>query len=124
MVRLTEPIPPPPEPPAFEPPLYTPDIPAQPAADMRYALVFPGGRFPLGESVVVLGRARECEIHVSDPNVSRRHAEIRPDGPFYLIVDLGSTNGTELNGQRIKSSRLTEGDVIAIGQTELTFVRE
>ena len=89
-----------------------------------YALVYPGGRFPLHGGVVALGRARECEIHLADPNVSRRHAEIRPDGGSYSIVDLGSTNGTELNGQRIKHARLSDGDVIAIGQTELTFVRE
>jgi len=74
--------------------------------------------------VTAIGRARECEIHLADPNVSRRHAEIHFDAGSYAVVDLGSTNGTELNGQRIKNARLSDGDVIAIGQTELTFVRE
>jgi hypothetical protein len=104
---------------------YTPDLPAElPAETGSYALVYSGGRFPLGGVPVVLGRARECEIHIPDPNVSRRHAEIRPDGASYVVVDLGSTNGTELNGQHVTNARLSEGDVIAIGQTELTFVRE
>lgn len=121
MVRMTQDVPAPE--PLYEPVAFSPEIPvAAPAAS--YALVYPGGRVPLHGGVVALGRARECEIHLADPNVSRRHAEIRPDAGFYSIVDLGSTNGTELNGQRIKHARLSDGDVIAIGQTELTFVRE
>jgi len=117
------PIPEPAPAPSFAAPVSSPDIPIEaPAAS--YALVYPGGRFALQGDLVVLGRARECEIHLSDPNISRRHAEIRFDGGSYAVVDLGSTNGTELNGQRIKHARLSEGDVIAIGQTELTFVRE
>jgi Protein of unknown function (DUF3662)/FHA domain len=118
-VPIAEPAPAP----SFEPAAFSPDIPIE-APDASYALVYPGGRFPLRSDLVVLGRARECEIHLSDPNISRRHAEIRMDGGFYAVVDLGSTNGTELNGQRIKHARLSDGDVIAIGQTELTFVRE
>jgi len=117
------PIPEPAPAPALETVAFSPDIPVEaPAA--TYALVYPGGHFPLRGDLVVLGRARECEIHLSDPNVSRRHAEIRLDDGSYALVDLGSTNGTELNGQRIKHARLSDGDVIAIGQIELTFVRE
>jgi pSer/pThr/pTyr-binding forkhead associated (FHA) protein len=108
---------------SFEATGFSPEIPIDTAA-ASYALVYPGGRFPLRGDMIALGRARECEIHLSDPNVSRRHAEIRLDDGFYVVVDLGSTNGTELNGQRIKHARLSDGDVIAIGQTELTFVRE
>jgi hypothetical protein len=117
------PIPEPAPAPSLETAAFSPDLPIESAA-ASYALVYPGGRFPLRGDLIALGRARECEIHLSDPNVSRRHAEIRSDGGFYAIDDLGSTNGTELNGQRIKHARLSDGDVIAIGQTELTFVRE
>jgi hypothetical protein len=117
--------PPPPPPPPITPAVPDLDLPvAMPASATGYALVYSGGRYPLGEETVDLGRARECAIHIPDPNVSRRHAEIRPDGASYAIVDLGSTNGTELNGQRVKHARLSDGDVIAVGQTELTFVRE
>jgi len=117
------PIPEPALAPSFETAALSPDIPIE-APVASYALVYPGGRFPLRGDLVALGRARECEIHLSDPNISRRHAEIRLDGDSYAVFDLGSTNGTELNGQQIKHARLSDGDVIAIGQTELTFVRE
>src|SRR5207253_2303083 len=49
---------------------------------------------------VVIGRSRECDIQISDPNASRRHAEIRRDGDTFSVVDLGSTNGTDVNGRR------------------------
>jgi hypothetical protein len=70
---------------------------------------------------VVLGRSRECDIQLADPNVSRRHAELRQEGATYWIVDLDSTNGTEVNGQRTSRSKLEAGDRIMIGSTELVF---
>lgn len=121
-------VPVPPRPVAPEPPFAAPEPPAAvppPAGlDARYSLAFAGTRFTLSGETVTVGRGKECAIHLPDPNVSRKHAEIRPDGDSYAIVDLGSTNGTELNGRRVKHARLSDGDVIAIGQTELTFVRE
>jgi pSer/pThr/pTyr-binding forkhead associated (FHA) protein len=56
-------------------------------------------------------------------NVSRRHAEIRQEGATYWIVDLGSTNGLEVNGKRTERSRLRDGDRITIGSTEVVFGR-
>ena len=125
MVRMAQNVPDPEPAPAlpYEPVPFNPEVPV-PAPAASYALAYPGGRFPLRGGVTAIGRARECEIHLADPNVSRRHAEIHFDAGSYAVVDLGSTNGTELNGQRIKNARLSDGDVIAIGQTELTFVRE
>jgi hypothetical protein len=73
---------------------------------------------------VVLGRSRECDIQVEDPNVSRRHAELRQEGSTYWIVDLDSTNGIEVNGRRVKRAKLEPGDSFTVGATEVTFSTE
>jgi hypothetical protein len=113
-----------PAPPAYETQAYTPDIPLKTSVP-SYALAYEGRLCPLRDKTIVLGRSRDCDIHVADSNVSRRHAEVRPDGNgAFTLIDLGSTNGTELNGKRASHVRLSEGDTITIGQIELTFVRE
>jgi len=119
-----QPAPPVPAPTPYETQAYTPDIPL--ATDIpTYALLYEGRRCPLGDATIVIGRGRDCDIHVADPNVSRRHAEVRPDGNgAFTLIDLGSTNGTELNGKRVSHVSLSEGDTITIGAIELTFVRE
>ena len=73
---------------------------------------------------VVIGRSRDCDIQLADANVSRRHAELRQEGASYWIVDLGSTNGLEVNGKRVRRAKLRSGDTITMGSTELTFTRE
>jgi len=73
---------------------------------------------------VVIGRSRDCDIQLADSNVSRRHAELRQEGTSYWIVDLGSTNGLEVNGKRVKRAKLRSGDTITLGSTEVTFSRE
>ncbi|HEY3543629.1 MAG TPA: DUF3662 and FHA domain-containing protein [Gaiellaceae bacterium] len=70
---------------------------------------------------VLLGRSRECDIQVEDPNVSRRHAELRQEGSSYWIVDLESTNGVEVNGKRVKRAKLESGDSFTVGSTDITF---
>ena len=75
------------------------------------------------KSRVVLGRGSDCDIPLSDPNVSRRHAELRQEGSAYWIVDLDSTNGTEVNGEQATRAKLEDGDRILIGSTELVFER-
>jgi hypothetical protein len=72
----------------------------------------------------VIGRSRDCDIQLADANVSRRHAELRQEGAAYWIVDLGSTNGMEVNGKRVKRAKLRSGDTITLGSTEVTFTRE
>ena len=65
----------------------------------RRAFLSVGGkRHELDERGAVLGRSRECDITLEDPNVSRRHAEVRHENGAWWIVDLGSTNGIEVNG--------------------------
>jgi hypothetical protein len=91
------------------------------AHDVRASLRVAGRRHELANERVVLGRSRECDITVDDPNVSRRHAEIRRENGAYWIVDLKSTNGIEVNGERVQRARLTHADTILMGKTELTF---
>jgi len=86
-------------------------------------LTVDGRVHPVTSRVVVIGRSRECDVQLADTNVSRRHAELRQDGATYWLVDLGSTNGTELNGRRVEREKISDGDAITIGSTELIFSR-
>lgn len=86
------------------------------------SLVLPtGDRVPLGEYVVTIGRATDATIVLGDPNVSRRHAEIRPQGDGFVVVDLASTNGTKVNGARIAEHPLRDGDEVIFGNTVVYF---
>jgi hypothetical protein len=87
-------------------------------------LSFDGARHEVKQRRIVLGRSRDCDIQLTDANVSRRHAELRQEGASYWIVDLGSTNGVEVNGKRVKRAKLRAGDTITLGSTEITFNRE
>ena len=85
-------------------------------------LVFPDGRrVGIGSEVLTIGRLPECAIVLDDPNVSRRHAQVRREGDAIFVVDLGSTNGTRVNGMVVREHRLASGDVISIGTTSLRF---
>ena len=72
----------------------------------------------------VIGRSKDCDVQLADPNVSRRHAELRQEGTAYWVVDLDSTNGLEVNGKQLKRTKLNDGDTVTIGSTEITFRRE
>jgi FhaA, N-terminal domain/FHA domain len=87
-------------------------------------LSWDGKQHQIGKRRVVIGRSKDCDIQVADPNVSRRHAEVRQEGAAHWVVDLGSTNGTEINGRRLKRAKLRPGDTITVGSTELVFGRE
>jgi hypothetical protein len=87
-------------------------------------LTFDGKRQEVRQRRVVIGRSRDCDIQLSDANASRRHAELRQEGASYWIVDLGSTNGMEVNGRRVKRAKLRDGDTITIGSTNITFGRD
>lgn len=86
-------------------------------------LTVEGRSHPVTPTGFVVGRSRECDLCVSDGNASRRHAEVVLEGTSYFVVDLGSTNGTELNGRRIMREALADGDRITIGATDLVFGR-
>jgi pSer/pThr/pTyr-binding forkhead associated (FHA) protein len=77
----------------------------------------PGKTFPLEKQEILLGRDLANDISISDPEVSRRHARFLMQEDNVIIEDLGSTNGTFLNGQRIASpQQLRAGDVITLGE--------
>lgn len=85
-----------------------------------------GRRRPINPPGVVLGRGTDADIQINDPGVSRRHAEIRlmPEGPGgvrVVLVDLGSTNGTLVNGRRAAEAELVDGSTVRIGNTTMTL---
>ena len=90
----------------------------------RAALSWNGERRGVDKRRLLIGRSKECDVQITDPNVSRRHAELRQEGASYWIVDLDSTNGLEVNGRRLKRAKLESGDRVTIGETELVFTRE
>jgi hypothetical protein len=83
-----------------------------------------GRRHELTKRTTVVGRSRECDIQVPDPNISRRHAEIRQEGSTYWLVDLGSTNGIVVDGKRQQRVKLVDGTRFTIGSSEGAFSRE
>jgi len=89
-------------------------------------VVAEGRRMVLGTTGAVIGRSRDCDIVLSDSNVSRRHAEIRPGSPRgWAVIDLGATNGVLLNGRRVQESApLQPGDRLELGSSELRFEME
>ena len=68
-----------------------------------------------------MGRLAECQIQLHDANVSRRHAAFIRLEEGWAISDLGSTNGTRVNGAPVERARLADGDVIEIGLTRLVY---
>jgi hypothetical protein len=90
------------------------------------ALLLMGGkRLVVGPAGATMGRSRQCDVMVDDPNVSRTHAEIRPRGGSWVITDLSSTNGSRLNGHRLEGSEvLKPGDEIELGTSVIRFELE
>ena len=72
-------------------------------------------------TLVVIGRLSSCDIPLGDPQVSRRHAEVRRDPEGFTVFDLGSTNGTVVNGSPVRERRLADGDELRIGSATIRF---
>jgi pSer/pThr/pTyr-binding forkhead associated (FHA) protein len=97
---------------------------AEIAAGVRVgSLVLPGQAAACRSArpVFTIGRLPECDIVVGRPEGSRKHAEIRPAGNGFLLVDLQSTNGTRVNGSVVGEHILVDGDRVGIGATEFRF---
>jgi len=93
-----------------------------------YLILPDGRRVELGSKALTIGRMPDCGLTLGDPNVSRYHAEIRPaaegrlDAGHYEIADLGSTNGTRINGIPVTAPQaLRKGDQITVGATSIRF---
>ena len=80
-----------------------------------------GRRLGVSAEPLTIGRMPDCSIPLADPNVSRHHAEVRREGDRAILFDLGSTNGTKVNGVPVQSRELSDGDVITIGRISLRF---
>lgn len=80
-------------------------------------------RLEITNPVTVLGRGTDVDLRIDDPGVSRHHAEVRLHGDEAIVVDLGSTNGVVLDGQRVGEARLDDGATIRLGSTEIRFRR-
>jgi hypothetical protein len=109
---------------------HEPVMPARPHTPpaQRPWLDVDGDRYPLFGAITVLGRDNTADVILDDPGISRAHTEIRvtSDGPHLVasIRDLGSTNGTFVNGERITSQHLKDGDRVNVGRTTLIYRAE
>jgi hypothetical protein len=98
---------------------------AELAGDMRVAWQRPNVpvlALPAGDRQIVLGRARDCDCVLADPSVSRRHAALRREGERWLLHDLGSRNGTRVNGVRLlDEAEVGPGDRVSFGDARFRF---
>jgi len=125
--------PPPPPPPAGAarrgPPPLAPSRSMPPAragsahpAGLNLTIHYQGEAFPVTKDRFIIGRGKQTsDLTIKDPNVSRQHAMIEFSGGQYYIVDMGSTNGVEFNGQRVARKVINEGDHFKVCDHELSF---
>jgi neural Wiskott-Aldrich syndrome protein len=108
-------------PPPYSPP-SAPAMAAAPAALPSLSVVYGGQRHPVNKDRFIIGRGQKAaDLTIKDPNISRQHAMVEFVGNQYFIVDMGSTNGIEYNGQRIARKPIAEGDVVRICDHEVRF---
>ncbi|MDJ0320945.1 DUF3662 and FHA domain-containing protein [Pseudarthrobacter sp. PS3-L1] len=107
------------------PPPSRPNLPAAPQrapARLQPVLDIDGQRYSLNAPSIVLGRSSEADILVDDTGVSRRHLEIRTVNGLSSAVDMGSTNGSYVNGHRVvEPADLHDGSTITMGRTRIIF---
>ncbi len=85
-------------------------------------VIYQGDKLPVNKDRFVIGRGKQSsDLTLKDPNVSRQHAMIEFQNGVYFMVDMGSTNGVEFNGQRIARKQIAEGDVFRICDHDLHF---
>jgi hypothetical protein len=80
-----------------------------------------GKRYPLTSARTIIGRGSDADVTVDDTGISRKHVEILWDGTHAQVQDLGSTNGSQLNGQPLRKAILEPDSVITIGRTRIVF---
>ena len=80
---------------------------------------YEGLEMPVDRDWVVIGRGRGADIVISEPTMSRSHAAIGYDGEGFFVQDLGSTNGTRVNGKRAQKTPIKSGDDVQLGKLQL-----
>ena len=92
------------------------------AQSASLTVIYNGERISVSKDRFVIGRGKQSsDLTLKDPNVSRQHAMIEYQNGVYFMVDMGSTNGVEYNGQRIARKQIAEGDVFRICDHDLRF---
>jgi FhaA, N-terminal domain/FHA domain len=104
-------------------PRYAADTQAAQRVGATAYLEVSGGRHHLTRPVTTVGRGSDADLRVDDPGISRRHAQIRVSNVAAEIMDLDSTNGTIVDGRRVRSAALADGSTIRLGNTTLVFRR-
>jgi len=110
--------------PAAGQPPYAPPQPPRRGAHAMLIVDQTNRRFDLRTGSNVIGRGTDSDLQLLDQGISRRHLDIQFDGNFATAYDLGSTNGTTVNGHEISSQLLRHGDVIRVGHTRIVFHQE
>ena len=108
------------------PPMPRSMQPPAPPVNNQYtgasSIYYHGERFPINKDRFIIGRGKQSsDLTIKDPNVSRQHAMIEFSSGHYYIVDMGSTNGVEYNGQRVQRKAIVEGDIFRVCDHELRF---
>ena len=106
-----------------EQPVEAPAAPAVPAKRAQLRVHEDGAEraVPIDKELLTIGRLSECDIVVNDTGASRRHAQIRTVDGVSTLTDLGSTNGTKVNGRDVQSTELSDGDRITVGATQIEY---
>lgn len=81
-----------------------------------------GEMFPITRKTVTLGRDPQCDLHLPDPYISRKHCQVVFRGDHFTVVDLGSLNKTRVKKKEYIQKNLKDGYVLTIGKTQLRFV--
>lgn len=89
---------------------------------LRYSSPSTGVKYvPLEREVVTIGRGKECDLVLEDTVASRKHCQVRRWAGSFLLEDLKSKNGTYVNGNKVASHTLKDGDLISVGESQLVF---
>jgi hypothetical protein len=97
--------------------------PPEPQKRAQLRVLEDGGvrAIPIDKELLTIGRLAECDIVVHDAGASRHHAQIRTADGVSTLTDLGSTNGTKVNGRDVQSATLADGDRITVGGTQIEY---
>src|SRR4051812_10324308 len=80
-----------------------------------------GKEFVFDQASVTIGRTSDCDVILYDPGVSRKHARIFTEGASVFVEDMGSSNGTKVNGSVVKKKQLADGDAVSLGPVVFNF---